>query len=404
MKVLIVGAGGQGGPCASILARDCEVEEIRLVDIDESIAIKVAEKVNSKKICTGRVNATDSDEVAKAALGVDVVIDLVMPWMASYVMKGALKAGAHYVNTAFDTPFWDEFASGKPLTLHKEFQEAGLTALLGCGMAPGFVNVVARSYCDKLDQVESIKIRLGKKTIGGGPYDDIIKPWNPGWAPIQALIDCAAEPYCFRDGKYEKVEPYSEIEEWEFSGPVGKLLVSHHSHEEPYSVPTTLGKEKGLKYCDFKYYVAYHPAALVSLGLASDKEIEVKGVKVKPLDVVAAVLPKPGNAFFTEDPEKFEYLDTHAFVQMDIEIKGKKDGKDLAYLVRLPKMTAPGKAIYDLFGTSLVNVALPAVVGAKQILEGAHKGVIFAEQLDPDRFLEIMMDTGYPYKWNVEMR
>ena len=38
MKVLIVGAGGQGGPCASILARDNTVEEIRLVDINGSVA------------------------------------------------------------------------------------------------------------------------------------------------------------------------------------------------------------------------------------------------------------------------------------------------------------------------------------------------------------------------------
>jgi len=65
-------------------------------------------------------------------------------------------------------------------------------------------------------------------------------------------------------------------------------------------------------------------------------------------------------------------------------------------------MTAPGKAIYDLFGTSLVNVALPAVIGGKQIVEGAEKGVIFAEQLDPNRFLDLMKETGYPYKWEVE--
>jgi len=33
-KVLIVGAGAQGGPCASVLAGDEDVAEIRLGDID----------------------------------------------------------------------------------------------------------------------------------------------------------------------------------------------------------------------------------------------------------------------------------------------------------------------------------------------------------------------------------
>ena len=401
MKVLIVGAGGQGGPCTSILSRDADVEEIRLGDLDLAVAEKVAAKVNSDKVRIMKIDATNSDDIAKAAEGVDLVMDFVMPWMAPYVMRGALKAGANYVNSAFDTPFWKELVEGKPLTMQKEFQDAGLTALLGCGMAPGFINVLIREYSDKLDTLESIKIRLGKQKTGGGPYDDIIVPWNPGWAPIQALKDCADEAVCFENGEYGMVPPYDGIEEWQFEEPVGRKLVLHHSHEEPYSVPTTIGKAKGLKYCDFKYYVCYHPAALVSLGLASEEEIDVKGVKVRPIDVCAAVLPKAGNAFLTEDPSKYEYLDAHVYMSMMAEIKGTRDGKEVTYLINCPQMTTPGQKIYDLFGTSLVGVALPAVIGGKMICEGAKKGVIFAEELDSSAFLANMKATGYPYEWTV---
>lgn len=397
MKILIMGAGGQGGPCASILARDNDVAEIRLADIDISMAEKVKHKIGSPKIKIMKVNATHIEEVAKAAKGVDIVIDLVMPWMATYVMEGALKAKANYVNTAYDTPYWDQLPKGEPLALNKEFKKANLTALLGCGMAPGFLNIIVKLYCDKLDKVESIKLRLGKKKLGGEKYDDITAPWNPGWAPSQALIDCAMNPLVFRDGKYEELGPYSEIEEWEFPDPIGKLLVSHHSHEEPYSLPFNIGK--GIKYCDFKYYVSYHPAALVSLGLTSDKEIDVKGVKVKPLDVVTSVLPKAGNAFLDEDSEKLDYADEHSFVSMVIQITGEKDGNKKTYNIHCPKMTAPGKVLYKLFGTSLINVALPAVIGAKMTLEGAQKGVIFAEQLDPKRFIKLFKATGNPYQW-----
>ncbi len=402
MKVLIVGAGGQGGPCASILSRDDEISEVRLTDIDLSVAEKVAKKINSPKIITAKINATNSEEVAKLAEGVDVVMDFVMPWMAAYVMKGTLQANAHYMNSAFDTPFWDEIAAGKKqeeLTLYKEFEDRGLTALLGCGMAPGFINILIKQQCDKLEKIDSIKIRLGKTKLGGGSYDDIIAPWNPGWAPIQALKDCADKAICFDEGKYGYVEPYAGMEEWPFAEPVGTKLVSHHSHEEPYSLPITIGK--GLQYCDFKYYVCYHPAALVSLGLASSEEIEVNGQKVKPVDVCAAVLPKAGNAFLTEDPAKFEYTDSHSFISMEAEIKGSGEGKDMTYLIECPNMNAPGNVIYHLFGTSLVNVALPAVCGAKLIFEGAMKGVIFAEQLDPERYLQIISQTGYPCKWSV---
>lgn len=53
------------------------------------------------------MNALDSNDVTRAAEGVDVVIDMVMPWMVPHVMEGAFKAKAHYINTVFDTPFWD---------------------------------------------------------------------------------------------------------------------------------------------------------------------------------------------------------------------------------------------------------------------------------------------------------
>ena len=62
MKVLIVGAGGQGGACASILARQESVEEIRLVDLKEETAQAVAGEIGSAKVKTGAVNATDPDD------------------------------------------------------------------------------------------------------------------------------------------------------------------------------------------------------------------------------------------------------------------------------------------------------------------------------------------------------
>ena len=80
MKVLIVGAGGQGGACASILARQDAIEEIRLVDLKEETAKAVADHIGVDKVKTGAVNATDPDDVARAAEGVDVVVDMVMPW------------------------------------------------------------------------------------------------------------------------------------------------------------------------------------------------------------------------------------------------------------------------------------------------------------------------------------
>ena len=249
MKVLIVGAGGQGGSCASILARQDNIEEIRIVDLKEETAKAIADHIGSDKVRTGTVNATDPDDVARAAEGVDVVVDMVMPWMVPYVMEGALKAKANYINTAFDVPFWDKFVEGvaiEDMPLCREFKEAGLTALFGCGFAPGWTNVLARRLANRLDRVDSIKMRIGKATHlpGEHEYDWVLRPWNPGWSPKQALVDCATPTYALEDGKYVQYPPFGGLEMWDFPEPVGHLPVTHHSHEEIYSMPATF---KGVK-------------------------------------------------------------------------------------------------------------------------------------------------------------
>ena len=405
MKVLIVGAGGQGGACASILARQDAVREIRLADLKESAAREVAEQIKSKKIVTDAVNATDSEDVARAAAGVDVVIDMVVPWMVPHVLKGALLAKANYVNTAFDVPYWDEFLAGKTpeeLPLSREFKEAGLTALFGCGFAPGWTNVLARRFANKMDKVESIRMRIGKATVlpNEQPFDWVLRPWNPGWSPKQALVDCASPTYALEDGKYVEYPPFGGLDMYDFPEPVGTLPITHHSHEEIYSMPSTF---EGVQNVDFKYYMMIQPAIFYAMGLTSQEEIEVNGVKVKPIDVVTALIPPPVNNVFDVSDEKLEEADRTAFIELVVEVDGEKDGKKVGYKANCPKMNAPGPELKRLYGTALVYVALPLAVGT--LLLGKvemRKGIIFADQVDPEVFIEKMMSTGYPYKWREE--
>ncbi|MCD6599674.1 MAG: saccharopine dehydrogenase NADP-binding domain-containing protein, partial [Dehalococcoidia bacterium] len=93
-KVLIVGAGAQGGPCASILARDKDVSEIVLGDIDLELANKVKQKIKSAKITPVKVDAGRVEDIERAARGVDVIINLTVTAFNSNIMKAALKSGA----------------------------------------------------------------------------------------------------------------------------------------------------------------------------------------------------------------------------------------------------------------------------------------------------------------------
>jgi len=395
-KVLIVGAGGQGGPCASILARDKDVSEIVLGDIDMDLVNKVKNKIKSNKITAVELDAGKIEDIERAATGVDVIINLTLLEFNLNIMKAALKSGAHYVDSAFDPPIWTQMIKSQRLELDKEFKEAGLTALIGCGGAPGVTNVLARYYCDKLDRVDEIHVKLGGKLLE--KPKEVVSAWQPGWSPQIALMDYAEKPTVFENGEYVTHSLFSGCEEYKFPDPVGPVLLSYHSHEEPVTLPHFIGK--GIKNVDFKFPVDVIAGALVKMGFAKPGAIDVKGVKVLPRDVLMKLVRRPVDTFLGED-ESTAKLPPKSAGFMVIEIKGAKSGEDITYKLIRPSATAEETLrLYRTFGATRIGVALTAIVGAQMCLEGnAGKGVIAPECLDPVRFLKMLANMGAPVKF-----
>ncbi len=399
-KVLIVGAGAQGGPCASILARDKDVSEIVLSDIDIDLANRVKDKIRSDKISTVKVDAGKVDDIERAAKGADVIINLTLVRFNSNIMEAAVKSGAHYVDAALDEPIWGQLAGKQPLEFDDEFKKAGLTALIGCGGSPGITNVLARYICDKLDYVDRIYIRDG--TFSLKETKEVVSTWEPDWCPEIALTDYAAKPTVFESGEYKKYPPFSGCEEYNFPAPVGPILVCYHSHEEAVMLPRFIGK--GVKDVWFKFPVDPIAGALVKMGFADAEPIDVKGVKVVPRDVLMKLVRRPVEDFLTED-ENNAKLPSRFIEPMIMEVKGKKSGEDVKYTISwfysIFTNAEEKLGFYKKFGTTNIAVALPAIVGAKMCIEGnAEKGVIGPECLDAIKFLKMMANMGAPVRFH----
>jgi saccharopine dehydrogenase-like NADP-dependent oxidoreductase len=407
-KVLIVGAGVQGGPCASILARDEDVSEIVIGDIDEELARKAQNKIGSDKIKAIKLDAGNADDVAKAAEGADVIINLTLTAFNPFIMEAALKSGAHYVDTSFGEPnlmdirardnILAQIIEKRPIALDQEFKDAGLTALHGCGGSPGTVNIVTRYICDKLERVDEIRIKLGGRFMQAS--EEVVKGWEPNWSPFRALWGYAVEPTMFVEGDYRKYPTFAQPEEYCFRDPVGDVLVTYHQHQEPITLPHFIGK--GIQYCDFKYPVDPAAGAFVKMGFGNPDPIDVKGMQVVPRDVLLSLVKAPVNAFFAEDDESAR-LPINRVYLIAIDIKGAQGGEEVAYSVSLP-FTLYGTTeekidVYRKFGTMIIGVALPAIVGAKMCVSGeADRGVICAECLDPVKFMKMAAEMGAPMK------
>jgi saccharopine dehydrogenase-like NADP-dependent oxidoreductase len=398
-KVLIVGAGAQGGPCAAILAGEESVSEIRLGDIDLEIATKVAKRINSKKVRPLKLDAGEKDQLIEAAEGVDVVFNFTLIAFNELIMEAALACQAHYVDTACNLDFLNRWISGEDPKYHRYFKDIGKTAVVGCGFSPGIANVLTRYACDQMDRVRSIVIRVGRST--GEDSDEVVSEWKPTWSPEILLEDYADPPMVLKAGEFVEVPIFSNPEIYNFPKPVGELLISSHSHEEPYLMPRYY-LDKGLQEVDFKYPVDPLAGAFVKMGFADDAAIDVKGVQVVPRDVLMKLVKRPGNTFLLETKDSFLQSELTGILDVcvDGEQKGEMMSSTISYTFTDGSDKERQRKLFDAYGTTLVYVALPAVVGAKMCINGdVESGVITPDSLEPGKYFKGMAERGVPFKF-----
>ena len=140
----------------------------------------MADKVKSDKIKPLKLDASLKEEVIAAAQRVDVIINLTHLKFNDTIMSAALAAETHYVDTASTTPFLEDWISRDEPKLHCEFMAISKTALAGCGFAPGIANVLTRHACDKMERVEKIIIRVGRKSASASA--EVVSPWRPNYS------------------------------------------------------------------------------------------------------------------------------------------------------------------------------------------------------------------------------
>ncbi|UCE15326.1 MAG: saccharopine dehydrogenase NADP-binding domain-containing protein [Candidatus Bathyarchaeota archaeon] len=370
MKILIVGAGAQGSIIATETAKDPEVSEIRLSDIDLGKARQLAERLKSNKVRTLRVDASRIDDVTRAARDVNVIVNTTT-WNLQFnlnIMEASLNVGSHYQDLASHP--------SEQLALNERWKEAGLTALIDTGVSPGFTNVLAAQAVDKLDRVEEIRIRLW-----GGVES---KEPTSFWSPETAWRDMAVEPIVYKNGKYKEVSPFSGEEVYNFPEPVGPQTVFWHSHEEPETLPRFIGK--GVKYVDFKMGGPEFPLAkaIVDLGLLDHKPIDVKGVEVVPRDVFLALVPP------TPSMEEVERMIKAGIIDMKIccavDVKGQKEGAEVRYVLysNFIDIQELAKRMPGANPVAYIT-SVPASIFTKMLVNGRIKsrGVIPPEALEP---------------------
>lgn len=380
MKIGIIGVGIQGQALAMILSKIRNTDSLVVIDNNPQNIQAVMRSLENANIEGYCLDVNDTKQVEEKLYDCKILYDMLTPEFAITVMKLALKIHSHYINTAFDVPYWTALLNNEKLPLQDEFEAAGLIALMGCGDSPGLVNVFIKKYCDKLDTVSDIKIYGAYKKNSS----DIFNGWNPGWSIKQAYLDFVTKPIIYRNGCFIMLPPFSE-REWKNIYTYGMKELSLHSHEECYSLPRTI--RKGIQNCEFKYEIDTFAAVLYNCGFRLGEQIEIESHKVSAVSCLMDVFENAKtNTVFNDNDE---YCTT-------IEIVGTVGQQEQKYTIILPPLYNDRVHTKKTFGTLKIDVALPAAIGMcclGDIVPGIH----FAEELDPEHF-ENILKQYIPYK------
>jgi len=345
MKIIVLGGAGKMG-CIAVqdLAGDRRVGEVVIADWDLGQARTVAEVINSPKVSIQQVDATDHHALVGLLEGADACLNATVYYFNLQVMEACLEARVHYTDMGglFHT-------TRKQLELGDRFAEAGLSAVLGMGSAPGVPNVQARYAAERLDTIEYIRIYDGIKPP---PADDVRFTYA-----VPTIVDeLTLAPVVYRDGEFVACEPLSEFEDYWFTPPIGLLPMHLSLHSEIATLPITF-QDKGVKECSFK--INYWGMAketvekirvLADLGFAGREPVEVGGQQVVPRDLLVALMSKyvPPITEFLALPKNQPPDWTKEIVT---EVRGTKDGRATIYRLgtltckgSLPTGTAPARA------------------------------------------------------------
>ncbi len=310
MKVLILGYGGVGRVLTRLLLKDNRIKEIICGDI------KFIDKVESKKVLYEIVDVLDKRSFVEflRKLKPDVAVNLTIPKFNEKIMEACAEAEVNYLDTA---SYWDLDKNPKAkspylmeqMNYDEKFKKKGIIGLIESGVAPGLDNLMVAECASKLDLIDYIKIRMCEDTGS----NEIFFSWNKDWL----LDELGWHPLVYENGKFRLEKQFGAEEEVNFPAPIGKKKTYYFAQDEAGSIPLYIKTKK----LDVKIYDNNIEASklMYALGLISEKEIDVDGIKIKPVRVLSKLLPDTKLG----DEKRFP----KSVFAIAIEVIGKKAGK-----------------------------------------------------------------------------
>lgn len=373
-----------GRAAAWDLARQPGVDVVRLVDRDTE-ALRAAERELAKlltetapesktKIEAERYDLADESGLRRLLGGFDVMLSSSDYRYNELLTRAAIDARCHMCDLGGNL-----FVVERQLALDEDAKRQGVTIVPDCGLAPGMACLFAAWGVERLDAVDSVKIRVGGLPAHPKP------PLNYKMLfAVRGLTNEYLEPAeALRDGKIVRVPSLTEPEPIEFPYPFGTLEAFNTSGGSSTLPRTLKHKVRNLDYKTIRY--PGHLAAFAgmhAIGLLSETPVD-------------GVVPRELTEKLIDRALRDDHDTDVALVRVSIE--GKKGGKNQRLVLEVIDRHDPKTGHSAMARTT----SYPAAVVAYMLGAGAvqKRGVLPGELAVPlEAFVSAVRARGIDVK------
>jgi saccharopine dehydrogenase-like NADP-dependent oxidoreductase len=201
-RVLLAGAGKIGSMIAGLLASSGDYQ----VTVADRSAAQLECLPQSTALERRVLDLTDPGQLAEALRGQIAVLSAAPNSITSHIARAARQAGVHYLDLTEDVA---------TTRLVKTLAADASTAFIPqCGLAPGFISIVAYDMARHFDSLDCVRLRVGALP----QYPSNALNYNLTWSTDGVINEYLRPCEAIVDGVLREVPPLEELEEFSIDG------------------------------------------------------------------------------------------------------------------------------------------------------------------------------------------
>jgi saccharopine dehydrogenase-like NADP-dependent oxidoreductase len=256
-EIAVIGAGKIGSTIARLLSHSGDYQ----VTVADRSAAQLAEIEPHKAVKTVEIDISNGDALRTLLRGRFAVLSAAPYQLTTKIAEAAAAANVHYLDLTEDVE--------STRRVKQIAADAGTAFIPQCGLAPGFISIVASDLTRHFDTLESVRMRVGALP----QYPSNALNYNLTWSTDGVINEYIEPCEAIVEGELIEVPALEEREEFALDGVTYEAF--NTSGGLGTLAETLKGKVRTLNYRTIRYpgHAAIMKALLNDLGLRHRREV-----------------------------------------------------------------------------------------------------------------------------------